>query len=150
MLSRHPAPLRPPARQHSPYRWHLVAQKRIQDRESRNQAVRLATIIHAAVVTLKAAHGQPDTRTFADLPEAQRALSLELIEMLTPNPGVTPEYLHKLWLQRMRAAGWSYGDKLDVEQRTHPALRDWRQLDEVDKRKDALVIAIIQALTDPL
>ena len=62
------------------------------------------------------------------------------------NPDLTAERSHELWVARMRADGWAYGEVKDPEQKTHPALLPFAQLPAEKQLQDRLFIAIIRAL----
>jgi hypothetical protein len=62
------------------------------------------------------------------------------------DPGLTAARSHKLWAERMRAEGWTYGEVKDPERRTHPALVPFGELPVGQQAKDRLFIAIVRAL----
>ena len=59
------------------------------------------------------------------------------------NPDQTAKVQHEQWVKQKRAAGWKHGDEKDGRQKTHPLLVPYEDLDLVERRKDALVIAIV-------
>ncbi len=40
---------------------------------------------------------------------------------------------HRLWCERMKSEGWRYGDRVNLEDRTHDALVTFDRLDESDR-----------------
>ena len=60
--------------------------------------------------------------------------------------GITPEQSHEAWCARLRAGGWQYGEVKDERTKTHPCLVAFAELPEDQQRKDAVLVAIVQAL----
>lgn len=58
------------------------------------------------------------------------------------------EEVHDKWLEVMEAAGWKHGKKRHVGNRTHPCMLPYDELPESQKLKDALFLAIVDALKD--
>lgn len=54
---------------------------------------------------------------------------------------------HERWVAERQAGGWSYGPR-DDDQRMHPDLIDWAQLEEGTREKDRLFIRNIPALLE--
>lgn len=60
--------------------------------------------------------------------------------------GATPRDLHISWCQTKTAAGWVYGAVRDNTAKIHPCLVEYDRLPEVQRCKDALFAAVVQAL----
>jgi RyR domain-containing protein len=60
--------------------------------------------------------------------------------------GATPEKLHESWMSSKYAAGWVYGPVRNNTAKIHPCLVPYDDLPEVQRRKDALFSAIVNAL----
>lgn len=58
----------------------------------------------------------------------------------------TPEDTHESWRNQKLAEGWVYGEVKDTAKKTHPCLRPFGELPSWQRRKDALFLAIAQAL----
>jgi hypothetical protein len=61
------------------------------------------------------------------------------------NPEQTAQMNHNNWLARMTRDGWVYGEKLDEELKTHPALVAYEFVPELYKANDIIFLAIVNA-----
>lgn len=76
----------------------------------------------------------------------QRKSAIEGVRERLSNPSGTPESRHRAWLQAKADDGWSYGEVKDADAKTHPCFLPWNGLTPKQKRKDALFLAIVDAL----
>lgn len=60
------------------------------------------------------------------------------------NPEATPEDNHINWMNYKQRQGWVYGEKLDMEDKTHPSLVPFKDLPDVEKRKDEMDILMVK------
>jgi hypothetical protein len=60
--------------------------------------------------------------------------------------GANPLQLHRSWCDEKLSAGWTYGEEKDPVAKTHPCLRPYSELPELQRRKDNLFAAIVGAL----
>lgn len=56
----------------------------------------------------------------------------------------SPEELHGGWMQAYIAMGWKYGPVYDKEDKTHPDLVPYNQLELREKNKDAVFVALCE------
>ncbi|MEW6170550.1 MAG: RyR domain-containing protein [Candidatus Omnitrophota bacterium] len=56
----------------------------------------------------------------------------------------SPKELHGSWMQAYFSMGWVYGEKYDREKKTHPDLIPYENLDQREKDKDAVFIALCE------
>ena len=56
----------------------------------------------------------------------------------------SPEELHGSWMQAYYAMGWTYGEKYDRENKTHPDLVPYSQLGQLEKDKDSVFVALCE------
>lgn len=54
----------------------------------------------------------------------------------------SPEELHGSWMQAYFSMGWVYGETYDREKRIHPDLVPYAQLDQLERDKDAVFVAL--------
>ena len=56
----------------------------------------------------------------------------------------SPEELHGSWMQAYFTMGWVYGEKHDVEKKTHPDLVPYAGLGQLEQDKDAVFVALCE------
>ncbi len=56
----------------------------------------------------------------------------------------SPEELHGSWMQAYLSMGWKYGEKYDRENKTHPDLVPFSELNQLEQDKDAVFIALCE------
>ena len=56
----------------------------------------------------------------------------------------SPEELHGSWMQAYLNMGWVYGDKYDRENRIHPDLVPYSQLNDLERDKDAIFVVLCE------
>lgn len=55
----------------------------------------------------------------------------------------TPEEAHDSWMEAYFEMGWVYGEKRDVEAKTHPDLLPFNELPKDEQDKDAIFLAFV-------
>lgn len=109
----------------------------------------VARVVHEAVRAWQAAHGQNTAPSWSRAAQWMRAATISAVEWRLANPGAPPSAQHDQWLEEKRAAGWKFGRQKDAVRKTHPMMVAYSALPEMERRKDALVGAIIDALAGP-
>ncbi len=56
----------------------------------------------------------------------------------------SPEELHGSWMQAYLTMGWIYGDVYDREKRIHPDLVPYAKLGQLERDKDAVLVALCE------
>ena len=56
----------------------------------------------------------------------------------------SPEELHGSWMQSYLLMGWCYGEIYNREEKTHPDLVPYALLEQVERDKDAVFIALCE------
>jgi len=56
----------------------------------------------------------------------------------------SPQELHGSWMQAYLDRGWTYGEKYDPEEKTHPDLVPYEQLGQLERDKDDVFIALCE------
>lgn len=105
-----------------------------------------ARVMHEAIRAYAQAIGEDELPAWAEAPQWMREASREAVEDRLAHPDVPPSAQHEAWMARKRAAGWRYGEAKDARAMTHPSLRPYDELPEAERRKDALVQAIVDAV----
>jgi len=56
----------------------------------------------------------------------------------------SPEELHQSWMDSYQAMGWVYGEEYSRENRVHPDLVSYHQLEQREKDKDSVFMALCE------
>lgn len=107
----------------------------------------IASVCHEANRAYCLALGDTSQLPWTDAPEWQRVSAINGVQFHLDNPGSSPSASHENWLREKQATGWTYGPVKDVDAKTHPCYMPYDELPEAQRRKDALFIAIVTALT---
>jgi DNA-binding transcriptional MerR regulator len=135
------------------YRWDLpVLRAQVQrlprasaHLEPRAAVEDIARVVHAANRELQIVQGDPrPSPPWDEASEYQVRESIDGVQEALR--GITPEQSHEAWCARLRAGGWQYGEVKDERAKTHPCLVAFAELPEDQQRKDAVLVAIVQAL----
>lgn len=110
--------------------------------------VAIARTVHEALRAWSAAHGQPLMPAWSKAPRWMKESTLESVRFAHANPGAADSAQHDQWMEQKRRDGWVHGETKDPDARTHPMLIPYNALPDMERRKDALVRAIVAALTD--
>ncbi len=134
------------------FRWDL-ASLRAQVRRHRDPgghdvtAEDIARVVHAAHRELQIVQGDPaPSPPWDHAPAYQVRETVAGVQEVLRNPDLTAERSHELWVARMRADGWVYGEVKDPEHKTHPALLPFGELPAGLQLQDRLFVAVIRAL----
>lgn len=56
----------------------------------------------------------------------------------------SPKELHSSWMQAYFAMGWKYGEEYNRENKTHPDLVPYVELEQRERDKDAVFVALCE------
>ena len=76
--------------------------------------------------------------------EPFRAQFLKVIRQCGEQRSRSPEELHRSWMQTYFAMGWEYGDTYDCENKIHPDLVPYADLNSLERDKDAVFVALCE------
>ena len=108
----------------------------------------IARVVHAANRELQIVQGDPvPSPPWDEAPDYQAREATAGVQEVMRNPDLTAEQSHELWVIRMSADGWTYGEVKDFGRKTHPTLLPFGELPAEQQLKDRLFIAIVRALT---
>ena len=108
----------------------------------------IARVVHAANRELQIVQGDPvPSPPWDEAPDYQAREATAGVREVMRNPDLTAEQSHELWVDRMRADGWTYGEVKNPERKTHPTLLPFTELPAEQQLKDRLFIAIVRALS---
>lgn len=68
----------------------------------------------------------------------------DAVRFYLENPNASPEENHENWLSMKTKQGWVYGEVKDFEKKTHPDMRPYDELPEVEKKKDTMNLAMMK------
>ena len=104
---------------------------------------RIAEVVHEAIRAYQRTLGQPVAPPWESA-TWERQSTIEAVRLALEDP--SPGREHERWMRERLAQGWRYGPTKDAAAKTSPFLVPFAELPEVERRKDALVIAIARAL----
>jgi RyR domain len=107
---------------------------------------RIAEVMHEAMRVWQKTNGQTPSPPWSRAPKWMKESSAASVVWRIANPGAPTSAQHDQWLQQKKADGWKFGKTKDAVKKTHPMMIPYAQLPEFEKRKDALVNAVIDAL----
>lgn len=110
------------------------------------RALDIASVCHAANRAVQQLTGEEVNPEWADAPGWMHESAEEGV--MSALEGMTPRELHGQWAASRRADGWVYGEVKDAGRKTHPCLTEYGELPEIQRVKDDLFIAIVNALKD--
>jgi hypothetical protein len=112
--------------------------------------MKIAQVMHEAVRAWQKANGQAPAPPWSRAPKWMKDASREAVMWRMKNPKAPSSVQHEQWLAEKRAAGWKYGKTKSGVKKTHPLLVPYADLPEVERRKDAMVGALIDSLIKPM
>lgn len=105
----------------------------------------IAAAVHEAVRVIQKAAGEEVAPHWEDAPTwMQDSTKLGVIAAAR---GTTPQASHEAWMRHRFAHGWRYGPVKDIEAKVSPNLVPYDELDDAQKAKDHVLIAIVEAMT---
>jgi len=111
---------------------------------------KVARVMHEAVRAWQKANDQPSSPSWARAPKWMREASRDAVLWRLENPEAASSAQHDQWLEQKKAAGWKYGKTKNGTKKTHPMIVPYADLPEVERRKDAMVGALIDSLAKPM
>lgn len=109
----------------------------------------IAQITHAANAALAQSTEDENKLPWNCESEQFRNGVIDVIEEVAANPNITPEDMHNKWYLSKLEDGWSYGESVSEEEKTHPCMVDYDELSDVDRFKDKLFLAIVRVCLNP-
>ncbi|MEM0985462.1 MAG: RyR domain-containing protein [Pseudomonadota bacterium] len=106
----------------------------------------MARVVHEAVRAWQTANGQSAAPPWSKAPKWMRDSTAESVQFTLDNPDAPDSAQHDQWMEQKIRDGWSYGPIKDAKKKTHPMLKPYDALPDLEQRKDALFRAIVTAL----
>jgi hypothetical protein len=107
----------------------------------------IAMVAHEANRAYCLSIGDYSQLPWGGAPEWQRQSAENGVKFHLENPTSRPSDSHEEWLKEKEATGWKYGPVKDPEKKEHPCFVPYNELPEEQKKKDALFIAVVRALS---
>ena len=107
----------------------------------------IARAVHESIRAYQVALGEQASPPWEQAGEMQQ-WSRDAVEFALSHP--TPGAQHEEWISAKRRDGWTCGPTKDAAKKTHPSLVPFDQLPESEKNKDAILVAVVQALAGVL
>jgi hypothetical protein len=107
---------------------------------------RIAQVMHEATRAWQKANGQEPAPPWSRAPKWMKDSSAASVVWRVANPKASASAQHDQWLAQKKLDGWKFGKVKDAQKKTHPMMVPYSQLPEFERRKDALVNAVVDAL----
>lgn len=120
--------------------------KRVTAKRDEAAMARIAEVMHEAMRAWQKANGQAPSPPWSRAPKWMKESSAASVSWRIANPSAPSSAQHDQWLEQKKADGWKFGKTKDAKKKTHPMMIPYAQLPEFEKRKDALVNAVVDAL----
>lgn len=117
---------------------------------SEDAVAKIAQVMHEGMRAWQKANDQVPTPTWGRAPNWMKASSVDAVRWRLENPTAGASAQHDRWMIYKKAEGWKFGKTKSGVKKTHPMLVPYSALPEVERRKDALVNAVIDALSKPI
>jgi hypothetical protein len=111
---------------------------------NKNNIVMIAMICHEANRAYCAANGDESQPSWNEAPQS----AIDGVMFHFNNPDAEPSHSHENWLATKVAEGWVYGEVKDADKKQHPCMLPYQELPDMQKRKDALLISVVDTFRD--
>ena len=113
-------------------------------------ATKIAIVMHESVRAWQRANSQQPAPAWGRAPKWMKDSSIEAVKWRLVNPDASVSAQHDRWMEEKKRDGWKFGRVKSVAKKTHPMLVPYGKLPEGERRKDALVNAVVDALAAPM
>jgi len=110
-------------------------------------AWKIARVMHEAVRAWQKENGQEPAPPWSRAPQWMKTASYDGVVWRVNNPNAKASAQHDQWLSQKKKEGWKFGRVKDGVKKTHPLMVPYAKLPEFERRKDALVGAVVDSLT---
>lgn len=106
----------------------------------------LARVSHEIVRGYREAIGDGTCPPWVQTTKDERMAAAQQVVTVLKFPALTAAELHSGFVDTMRDRGWTFGEVMDEEKKTHPLLVDYDQLPLQNRIEDALFCNTIRAI----
>lgn len=117
----------------------------IYELENKMKPEDIAKVAHEVNRAYCTSIGDASQMPWDEAPEGIKQSALDGVNYHLAND-TTPEDSHKNWMAFKLKDGWVYGEKKDLEAKTHPCLVPYEQLPQEQQTKDYLFKAVVAVL----
>lgn len=110
------------------------------------EKIHIAEIAHQIVRVYDVANGNVNSPDWANLPDADKQQCLKQVEFYLDNPEVTPDQVHKVWLQKKAVEGWGHGPIFDLQHKQDPLFVEYISLPVSQKLKYHVFQQVVKIL----
>jgi len=110
-----------------------------------NEAI--GEVCHEVNRALCEAGGDMSQPAWKDATPGHRKSTADGVQWRIDNPSDPVSAQHDQWCDAKRGDGWVYGPDKDVEFKTHPCLRPFDELSDIDRAKDHVFVAIVKTMS---
>ena len=107
---------------------------------------RIAQVTHEVMRAWQKANGQAPAPPWSRAPKWMKESSVASVSWRLDNPNAPTSAQHDQWIAQKKTDGWRFGKMKDANKKTHPMMIPYRSLPLFERRKDALVNAVVDAL----
>lgn len=104
-----------------------------------------ARVCHESMNAYKNSIGEGPIHWTA-LPEWKKESIANGVRVVLENPGIQPAAVHANWVADMAIRGWTHGEAVDREAKTHPGIRPYEDLAPEQQAKTRLFIAVVESI----
>jgi hypothetical protein len=108
----------------------------------------LAQIVHEVNRAFCESIGDNSQKPWSEAPEYNHHSAMAAVRAICDCPTLSPDDVHKIWIETKKSDGWKYGPTKDKDKMTHPSMIPYAELSSVEKYKDWLVLYVTKSYAD--
>lgn len=114
--------------------------------ETNEKVLNIAKVCHEANKAWCEANNDYSQWSWDEAEQWQRDSAIKGVEFALANPDAGHDAQHNAWMKDKLDNGWQYGTTKDPVSKLHPCLVAFEELPIFQQKKDALFLAIVNAL----